>query len=520
MKIFQKIKPVIIMTSNRAVLIFLFVALINAADEQFQAKQYLLHYGYIEENSQADFETVLISFQERYNLPVDGTLNTETLKLINRHRCSVGENRFRIHHSKWNKTHLFWYFPQGQDTHINGAEKAFKLWEENSNLKFTRLTLPTQKPDITITVVAKSHSFRYNCQGSQKCPFKFDVGELAHAYFPEDEGGCREIHLDIAENWYYGVDGNLENNQISFLMVLTHEIGHTLGLSHSDVESAIMFPWYSQTIKSLDEDDKMALEALYGSKTPSTTSTATLPSEPTPTTRSTPTSTATLPSEPAPTQSKAIKNLCDVLNPEAIFLAYASEFSNYYLYVIHDNLLWKVNINEQIIPKPENLSSYLPMKIENITHVFQHTPKDLMVYAGKRFYSVSFPDLNIRKEIHHIDLGGSHINAVFQTYVGKTFIWYNNASFIEIDNQYRIINRGYVRNIFSGIPGDISGAFRYIDGHLYFFREKTYYKFNEFKRKVTEVGIFNWKIFNLSCPDNTLLDQLKLVLSKIIKLYE
>lgn len=50
--------------------------------------------------------------------------------------------------------------------------------------------------------------------------------------------------------------------------VAAHEIGHSLGLSHSDVEGALMYPWYSEMKDGFDyelpDDDKMAIQYLYG----------------------------------------------------------------------------------------------------------------------------------------------------------------------------------------------------------------------------------------------------------------
>lgn len=49
------------------------------------------------------------------------------------------------------------------------------LWEENLNLKFTKLKMPNRnKTDIPITDVKKFRTFRYNCQGTEKYPYKFD----------------------------------------------------------------------------------------------------------------------------------------------------------------------------------------------------------------------------------------------------------------------------------------------------------------------------------------------------------
>ncbi|ENN71228.1 hypothetical protein YQE_12156, partial [Dendroctonus ponderosae] len=50
--------------------------------------------------------------------------------------------------------------------------------------------------------------------------------------------------------------------------VAAHEIGHSLGLSHSNVEGALMYPWYSEMKDGfeyeLPDDDKLAIQSLYG----------------------------------------------------------------------------------------------------------------------------------------------------------------------------------------------------------------------------------------------------------------
>ncbi|XP_072375202.1 matrilysin-like [Diabrotica undecimpunctata] len=146
--------------------------------------------------------------------------------------------------------------------------EAFARWEKISNLKFTRVIIPSSKPDITITVVSNNHNFRASCQGTSKCSFNFDgPGKvLAHAYYPSANGECTEIHLDANERWYVGND-RAPHGEVNFLAVLMHEIGHSLGLEHSTSDSSIMYAWYHQDVPNFGEDDKKAMSMLYGPKT-------------------------------------------------------------------------------------------------------------------------------------------------------------------------------------------------------------------------------------------------------------
>ncbi|CAH1982280.1 unnamed protein product [Acanthoscelides obtectus] len=131
------------------------------------------------------------------------------------------------------------------------------------------VTNPTlYPPDITITMVSKTHYFSANCMGNDECPLTLDDagGVLGHAYFPDSSGTCREIHLDINERWYFGNNPNIPKNQTSFLMVLVHEIGHALGIAHSASPNAIMFAFYQHEIRGLDVDDINAVQYLYGRK--------------------------------------------------------------------------------------------------------------------------------------------------------------------------------------------------------------------------------------------------------------
>lgn len=105
---------------------------------------------------------------------------------------------------------------------------------------------------------------------------------MAHAFFPRYGG---DVHFDDDEPWrspdnrgsflyiHYIVISILEH--ISFLSgidlysVAAHEIGHSLGLKHSQSTQALMAPFYQgytgDTI-FLQADDIKGIQHLYGMK--------------------------------------------------------------------------------------------------------------------------------------------------------------------------------------------------------------------------------------------------------------
>uniref|UniRef100_A0A182S6F1 Peptidase metallopeptidase domain-containing protein n=1 Tax=Anopheles maculatus TaxID=74869 RepID=A0A182S6F1_9DIPT len=129
--------------------------------------------------------------------------------------------------------------------------KAFSVWSEYTDLRFT----PKKSGAVHIDI-----RFEENEHGDGD-PFDGPGGTLAHAYFPVYGG---DAHFDDAEQWT--IDKQRGTN---LFQVAAHEFGHSLGLSHSDVRSALMAPFYRgyDPVFRLDSDDIQGIQTLYGRKT-------------------------------------------------------------------------------------------------------------------------------------------------------------------------------------------------------------------------------------------------------------
>jgi uncharacterized protein (DUF427 family) len=219
------------------IILFLFLTTVKSSDDVWHGQprtegdvninNYLEKFGYLasagadsglrlDTNGPLIAETseALIKFQEFYNLPADGTLNQETLALINTPRCGVRDNptAYRVHTNKWSKTNLKWYFSLATNEMKELAQKAFDQWESVSKLKFE---FNSNKPDILISFANMpfQHNHNSRCQKGV-CSNSFDGkgNILAHGFFPNNDE-CRGIHFDKSENWYFGELGNTPDGQ-------------------------------------------------------------------------------------------------------------------------------------------------------------------------------------------------------------------------------------------------------------------------------------------------------------------
>jgi hypothetical protein len=138
-------------------------------------------------------------------------------------------------------------------------EAALGVWAAIADLTFTETLIPQLPQSIDFAFVADNHGDGFDFNGPG--------GTVAHGFYPappNPEPIAGDIHFDNAETWELG-DTPGPDTAFDLLWVTVHEIGHALGLKHSDFASAVMYPFLtsSTVFTGLHQDDINGILALY-----------------------------------------------------------------------------------------------------------------------------------------------------------------------------------------------------------------------------------------------------------------
>jgi acylphosphatase len=260
----------------------------DSGDDVRRAHAYLKRFGYLpntelgraftnwrpasafdsEQDDEYDdnLEMAVTLFQRAYGLEETGEVDDATLELMSQPRCgfpdvatSEGLASFVAQGNRWpgpNVTyrHVNFTGDLSQAEVRSALRGAFDLWAAHIPLSFSEAATA----DIEIGFFAGNHG-----DGATNA-FDGPSGTLAHCYYPPPNGGAiaGDCHFDEAETWSV----NSPPSGIDLPTVALHELGHGLGLNHSNEKSAVMYAYYGGPRRELTADDIAGIQAVYGAK--------------------------------------------------------------------------------------------------------------------------------------------------------------------------------------------------------------------------------------------------------------
>ncbi|XP_055700592.1 matrix metalloproteinase-2 isoform X4 [Phlebotomus papatasi] len=469
-----RMRHISISGASRFVLtVALTIAAIHAApvSKTSQAEIYLSQFGYLPASARnpssgglLDEDTwtkAIQDFQGFAGLNVTGELDAETMELMTLPRCGVKDKvgfgtdsrskRYALQGSRW-KVKALTYRISKYPKRLNKPDvdkeiaKAFSVWSEYTDLTFT----PKRTNPVHIEI-----RFEENEHGDGD-PFDGPGGTLAHAYFPVYGG---DAHFDDAEYWTIG-----STRGTNLFQVAAHEFGHSLGLSHSDVRSALMAPFYRgyDPHFRLDSDDVQGIQALYGRKTSNSGTT---------------TPTRTTPRTSIP---RVNNELCKDAKIDAIFNS-----ADGMTYAFKGNMYYRLTESAVAEGYPKPISEGWPGLPGNIDAAFTYKNGKTYFFQGSKYWR--YNGRNIDGDYPKLISEGftgipDNIDAALVWGGNGKIYFYKGTRFWRFDPLKRPpVKSTYPKPIsnWEGVPNNIDAALQYTNGYTYFFKDNKYYRFND-----------------------------------------
>ncbi|XP_050985634.1 matrix metalloproteinase-20 [Labeo rohita] len=390
-----------------------------------------------------------------FDLKESGLLDPKTLDVMREARCGVPDvENFSFYpgQPKWKNNTITYriarYTPDLSREEVeNSLRLALKIWSDATALKFVQVN--HGMADITFSFNSKDHGDFF--------PFDGPGGVLAHAFEP-GEGIGGDVHFDNDETWTVGSG----RQGFNLFTVAAHELGHSLGLSHSRDPTALMYPKYkfinSATYK-LPRDDTLGIQALYGKKI-------------------------------IQQKTFVIPNKCDpdfsldavtVLGKQIIF------FKNSYMWMRTN---WKTYWNKlregpqtvflPSIASPVDAAYDIPAK--RVVYVFTGPKYWVVQKLQSKSYYGSIYEFGFPETVKQIDA------AVHVSEHGKTY-FFTGDYYFSYDEKRSVMDPGFPRKVnkdWPSIVGKVDAAFE-LDGRVHLFCRSKAFIFSHQKRRLLHI---------------------------------
>ncbi|KAG0722991.1 Matrix metalloproteinase-14 [Chionoecetes opilio] len=368
----------------------------------------------------------------------------------------------------------------------NKISESGTVWGRASRLDFSELEYNPDDADIRIDFHTGYHGDGY--------PFDGRGRTLAHAFYP-GTGIGGDMHFDDEEPWVQHKDSNNTWERVSLFITAAHELGHALGLYHSDVEGALMSPYlikFPHTFR-LPLDDVRGIQELYE-----------LIEEPYPSAPPPPPPHHARPSPPLQRPPRRATNDTCNTNYDAISVI------RHETYIFKGKYFWRVDARGNLLPtypvKITRFWSKLPKNITHIDAVYERVHDGKIVFfIGDKFYVCRgnqellkvgrLKNLGLPADLKKIDA------AFVWGYNGRTYL-FADTMYWRFDESIQHVELDYPRamDMWQGVPYNIDSAFKH-NGTTYFFQGKVFWVFDDFRMKVKPKSPALSAPFWLGCPN-------------------
>ncbi|XP_036900080.1 matrix metalloproteinase-9 isoform X2 [Sturnira hondurensis] len=322
----------------------------------------------------------------------------------------------------------------------------------------------------------------------------------------------------------------------SLFLVAAHEFGHALGLDHSSVPEALMYPMYSYTEKPpLHEDDVKGIQHLYGpppqpEPQPPTTTPATQPTVPPtvcitspPTARPSevPTAGPTGPPTAGPTDVPTVgptgpptagpsaaptasldpaEDICNVYIFDAI-----AEIRNQ-LHLFKDGKYWRLSKAQgRRVQGPFLIRDTWPALPSKLDSAFEEpVSKKIFFFSGRQVWVYTGASVLGPRRLDKLGFGPevAQVTGALPRGAGKVLL-FSGQKFWRFDTKTQAVDpksATYVDQMFPGVPLNTHDIFQYQE-KAYFCQDRFYWRvsFQDEANQVDEVGYVTFDV--LQCPE-------------------
>ncbi|XP_042863737.1 matrix metalloproteinase-2-like isoform X1 [Penaeus japonicus] len=391
----------------------------------------------------------------------------------------------------------------GQPDHLTRWEiqREFRLatevWDRASRLVFLELERNVDQADIIIDFKRGYHGDGYPFDGQGKT--------LAHAFYP-GAGVGGDMHFDDQEPWVQHKDSDNTWEHVSLFITAAHELGHALGLYHSDVEGALMGPYlikFPETFQ-LPEDDVRGIQELYGAD--ENWNYPTQPPPPAPKPKEPPTD-----RPPKETPKKPILPPKSTEKPDTCDTEYdALSVIRREVYIFKGKYFWRLDPVGNLRPNyPAEITRFwaiLPKNLTRVDAVYERPDTNIVFFIGNRYYVCQgnhrllktglLKHLGLPEDLKKVDA------AFVWGHNGRTYI-FADTMYWRFDESVQNVELDYPRDMvmWSGVPYSIDSAFKY-NGTTYFFKGKVFWEFDDLRMKVKPKSPALSAPYWLGCPNN------------------